>query len=558
MFFFLVGFFCGLPFLSSLSGAFSPFLSSLFNPPANKKKQILIFSLETESATSIHSGNVSADLAAQETSGFEATSSPTGPFLPHLNLRAAAAAASHPVPRKQPRADLHLLNATHQTMSHAPTSNLSMRHHSHGREWEGEDLGFEESAPPAAKRSKHAHNASSSVHHHLNLQNNISIDSGDESDSETALSPYGSTTSSLHRLLGAVENVLTEEREMASALAQLETVRTLIASVEETRKKTIGRLDQMLLSHLDTVQKLVSRESIESSILERAKAEADAREKAAMEDSLKQKNSEPQSETENKSGESNDNQSDSNQQRDANQREKRAVTAESQAEAAELAKRSENLVESAEARVESVMGPLRDQHHSILAPSTTLPVRLLSSLPSELESAATDLTTLFLNATLLQLGSQADVESFKQFFVQSLNQSKAQINVEVAQLFEALSALKTRQTQLGQNTFIDQLQLRNLSEDLHELKQRVVHASRAVQGAFVQLVSQFSEQIEAAKRVYQESAGNNVKLLDEIVRSQITPQLTAQIDISKQQLLAHVNCVRANLAYLDTLVLGTE
>lgn len=568
-------------------------------------------------------------------------SSPTGPLLPHLNLRAAANAAhghhhgGYQAPRKMPRSDIHLMNVAPSHYS-GNGAQLSLMHNNR---WDSEDF-MDEFSPPhkRAKMAPSSGTSSSSGSSSHALNTNISVESGDEtynyeSDSETALSPYGPSATSLHRLLGAVENVLTEEREMAMTLAQLEAMRTMIDSVEETRKRTLGKLEAALIHQLNSIKGLASPECVQATIAEKQRADEEAnRTSSATTDA----NATPASNTtanpsaqqtssNTPNPQSPEKTDDVKMQVDPtpappaptpalipsptstitapngavnttsintasvnhtaapsasvdNKETSQAATTATDATASnnttspikppphvgtleqELPKivESQAALEAAEAHVEQVMGPLRDAHHSILAPSLTLPLQLLSSLPPELETAAVDLSSVFANATLLQLGSQADVEAFKQFFVQSLAQSKVRINQEVAMLFETLSALKTRQALLGQNTFIDQLQLRGLSTDLHELKQRVVHASRAVQNAFVQLVSQFTEQIETAKRIYQESAGNNVKLLDEIVRAQMTPQLTSQVDLLKRQLLAHVNCVRANLAYLDTLVLNTE
>lgn len=525
-------------------------------------------------------------------------SSPTGPFLPHLNLRAAAAAShhgSHPVPRKMPRSDLNLM---HVGPSHYSNTGAQLSLMNTNR-WDTDDY-MEDFSPPHKRAklpiSSAASSSSGSSSHTMNT--NISVESGDEtyyyeSDSETALSPYGPSANSLHRLLGAVENVLTEEREMAMTLAQLEAMRTMIDSVEETRKRTLGKLEAALVHQLSAIQGLASSECVQATIAEKQRAQEEvARATAAAAnpaptdsptappttpavpatttslDSTKVPSPEKPAESDAKMYvDSAPPTADAQPIAPTPEHkpvEKEVPSAPAPQPAPTLEQELPKIVESqfqlevAEAQVEQIMGPLRDQHHSILAPSMTLPLQLLSVLPPELEAAAVDLSSVFANATLLQLGSQADVEAFKQFFVQSLAQSKVRINQEVAVLFETLGALKVRQTQLGQNTFIDQIQLRNLSTDLHELKQRVVHASRAVQNAFVQLVSQFSEQIETAKRIYQESAGNNVKLLDEIIRAQLTPQLTSQVDLLKRQLLAHVNCVRANLAYLDTLVLNTE
>lgn len=456
---------------------------------------------------------------------------------------------------------------------------------------------MDEFSPPH-KRSKFAPSSgasstSSNSSHTMNT--NISVESGDEtynyeSDSETALSPYGPSATSLHRLLGAVENVLTEEREMAMTLAQLEAMRTMIDSVEETRKRTLGKLESALMHQLNSLHGLTSAESLQATITEKQRADEDISVASAPTTALETPvapPSTPASSVQHSSASiqpptalEKPAEDDSKMQVDSAPPTAAVSSATLTSEDKPLVKEvpaatavphvvsleqelpriveSQVQLETAEAQVEAIMGPLRDGHHSVLAPSLTLPLQLLASLPPELENAAVDLSSVFANATLLQLGSQADVDAFKQGFVQSLAQSKVIINQEVAMLFETLGALKSRQTQLGQNTFIDQLQLRGLSSDLHELKQRVVHASCAVQNAFVQLVSRFSEQIETAKRIYQESAGNNVKLLDEIIRAQMTPQLISQIDLLKRQLLAHVNCVRANLAYLDTLVLNTE
>jgi hypothetical protein len=420
------------------------------------------------------------------------------------------------IPRKVPRDDLHL-PALKSRAAH-----LS----SYGDHEDPDDF------LPPAKKFKSFQPASP--------------DSGDEtyadSDSETVSSPYGPSTNSLFRLLGAVENVLTEEREMSTMLSQMCAVRAMIDSLDETRKVALNGLEHTVMGQLDHIQHLISPENI-GNVIEKEQAEAAKQETTSNSVDIPTApstvpGSEPTTETA--------------QQSPIASAPKPTTTSEDATSQEVAALRTSILaVEAAEADIESAMGP------HVEKPITLAPVPEVE-LPAALEAATRDLVAVFANATLLQMGSNADIEAFKNCFVHVLNQSKVNINQDVATLFEALVNLKKRQTQLGQGTFIDHLQLRQINSDLHNLKQRVVHSSRAVQSMFVQLVTQFTEQIETAKRIYQENAGNHVRLLDEVVRARLAPALTHDIDQLRTQLLAHINCVHANMAYLDNLVLTSE
>lgn len=510
-----------------------------------------------------HCSNCSRKRKSRETGpvGADATSaadytltgsSPTGPFLPHLNLRSA-------LPRKAPREPLRF--------AHPRFSQGSTEYPDHDE--------FDDLYPPA-KKSKSLPPGP---------------DSGDEtyydSDSETVSSPYGPSASSLYRLLGAVENVLTEEREMATTASQMQAVRAMIDSLDETRKTTLAHLEQSLLSQLEYLHRSVTPAAIASAI-ERQKAAV--LKQQALQNSQAASSVAPASDTANAmqgvtpladpvSAAPNsgmmpselDMASTSDSTATAHVTPMASIpsapivpaapvsgtqSAQVVAEEAreeQILKSSILAVQSAEAHIEAAMGP-----HVDAPPEGSVAVPPVTLLPADLEKAADELVTVFTNATVLQLGSQEDIEAFKNMFVHILTQAKAGINQDVAALFEALVALKARQTLLGQGTFLDHMQLRAVSADLNALKQRVVSSSRAIQGMFVQLVSQFSEQIETAKRIYQENAGNHVRLLDEVVRSRLTPALVQEVDQLRSELLAHINCVHANLAYLDTLVLTTE
>lgn len=438
--------------------------------------------------------------------------SPTGPFLPHLNLRAA-------YPRKAPKDELKFINA--RLNAHA--------HESHDLD-EWEDM-----YPPAKKSKTLIPNAP---------------DSGDEtyyeSDSETVSSPYGPSANSLYRLLGAVENVLTEEREMATAMNQMHALRSMIDSLDETRKTTLLHLEHSLFSQLEYLQRAVTPAAI-ASAMERQQAEAKKEQAQEMQNTVS--TTLPPASSQVPEPTSSPAVSVHSPQ-PVVATPNTALHSATEVQEAQLLQNSILAVQTAEAHIEAAMGPHVDAPPAVVVPPVTL--------PAELEKAAGELIAIFTNATVLQMGSQADIEAFKNMFVHILNQAKASINQDVATLFEVLVSLKARQTALGQGTFIDHMQIRALTNDLQALKQRVVSSSRAIQNMFVQLVSQFSEQIETAKIIYQENAGNHVRLLDEVVRSRVTPNLVKEVDQLRSDLLTHINCVHANLAYLDTLVLSTE
>lgn len=432
--------------------------------------------------------------------------------MPHLNLRAV-------YPRKAPRDELKFINARLNAHAHDT--------HDHD-EWE-------DMYPPAKKSKTLISNAP---------------DSGDEtyyeSDSETVSSPYGPSANSLYRLLGAVENVLTEEREMATAMNQMHALRSMIDSLDETRKTTLLHLEHSLFSQLEYLQRAVTPAAI-ASAMERQQAEAKKEQAQEMQNTVSTTLPPASSQV-----------PEPTSTPAVPVQAPQAVVAgpnpglplAAEAQEAQLLQNSILAVQTAEAHIEAAMGPHVDAPPAVVVPPITL--------PAELEKAAGELIAIFTNATVLQMGSQADIEAFKNMFVHILNQAKASINQDVATLFEVLVSLKARQTALGQGTFIDHMQIRALTNDLQALKQRVVSSSRAIQNMFVQLVSQFSEQIETAKIIYQENAGNHVRLLDEVVRARITPNLVKEVDQLRSDLLTHINCVHANLAYLDTLVLSTE
>lgn len=464
------------------------------------------------------------DSAANFTHETNPNASPAVPPLTHHIARANA-------PRKQPRDD-----------------SASTRHHSRDITSAHDDL--DDFSPPT-KKFKSPASTNTTAHH---------SDSGEEayyeSDSETVTSPYGPSTNSLYRLLGAVENVLTEEREMAISLHQLDAIRAMIDSLDETRRVTLAHLERAMLEHLAFIMRLTAPNNI-NNYIEQQKAEMAAQESAKTVNG----NSEAVTTEHNTPVTSNSHQQIHNTTSNDIQK---VDTAKSVDEANKLVKESaptQIMTSPIPERPVAIPVPVPTQSNNI-AVSTPMVQELLASgqiaLPPQVENAARELRDVFANATLLQMGSKADIEAFQNCFVQVLNQSKLAIRHDVTTLLEALISIKNRQQQLGQYTFIDHAQLRSLTADLHALKQRVVLSSRAVQSMFVQLVAQFTEQIDAAKRIYQENAGNHVRLLDEVVRARLAPALSREVDLLRQQLLKHIVCIQSNLAYIDTLVFTSE
>lgn len=153
------------------------------------------------------------------------------------------------MPRKTPREELHFVPHRFGRSS--------------GESGDGDDL--DEFSPPAKKSKTIA----------------TSVDSGDEayydSDSETTLSPYGPSSNSLYRLLGAVENVLNEEREMAMTLNQMQAVRAMIDSLDETRKTTLTHLEHTLMDQLEHLHHLITPAHI-ASVIEKEQVQTASKE----------------------------------------------------------------------------------------------------------------------------------------------------------------------------------------------------------------------------------------------------------------------------------------